>query len=248
MIPKIIHYCWFGGKPLPPLAEKCLASWKKYCPEYKIIRWDENNFDISSVPYVDEAYKAKKYAFVTDYVRLYALYHCGGIYMDTDVEVLKPLERFLNHRAFSGFENTDMVPTGIMGSEKGGVWVAEELQYYSSRHFLLSNGQFDLTPNTKTITEHLVKSGFLLNNSYQEHRGVISMYPKDFFCPKSWVTNELHITENTHTIHHFNGSWVPAYKKFLLKILKIVQKFVGEKNINHILQALKNLFARYNTK
>ena len=109
MIPKKIHYCWFGGNPLPEDAQKYLESWKKFCPDYEIIRWDEKNFDINQLPYVQEAFKAKKWAFITDYVRLYALYNYGGIYMDTDVEVLKSLDSFLELKAFSGFENEENI-------------------------------------------------------------------------------------------------------------------------------------------
>ena len=118
MIPKIIHYCWFGGKELPELAKKCIASWKKYCPDYEIIRWDESNFDLESCQYVKQAYQSKKYAFVTDYVRLYAMYTQGGVYMDTDVELTKNLDKFLDHQGFSGFESEAQIPTGIMAAEK----------------------------------------------------------------------------------------------------------------------------------
>ena len=118
MIPKIIHYCWFGDKELPKLAKKCLASWKKYCPDYQIKCWNESNFDVNSNQYVKEAYENKKYAFVTDYVRLYALYNFGGVYMDTDVEVIKNIDDFLNCKGFSSFESTNLVPTGILASEK----------------------------------------------------------------------------------------------------------------------------------
>ena len=111
MIPKIIHYCWFGGKPLPELAQKCIASWKKYCPDYEIKEWNESNFNLNSCDYVREAYEAKKWAFITDYVRLYAMVTEGGIYMDTDVEVIKPLDPFLKHKAFSGFEDEVSIPT-----------------------------------------------------------------------------------------------------------------------------------------
>ena len=118
MIPKIIHYCWFGGKPLSPMARRCIDSWKKYCPDYQIKRWDETNFDLNSCTYIREAYEAKKWAFITDYVRLCVMYNYGGIYMDTDVEVLKNLDCFLSEKAFSGFESVDRIPTGIMASEK----------------------------------------------------------------------------------------------------------------------------------
>ena len=136
MIPKIIHYCWFGGKPLPELACLCIESWKKFLPEYRIIRWDEESFDINSNTYVKEAYENKKYAFVTDYVRLYALYTHGGIYMDTDVEVRRPLDQFLQHQAFSGFESYHDIPTGIMASEKGFQGIKDQLDYYNNRHFV----------------------------------------------------------------------------------------------------------------
>ena len=128
MIPKIIHYCWFGGNELPEMAKRCINSWKQVLPEYKIIRWDESNFDICNT-YVKEAYENKKYAFVTDYVRLYTMYTYGGIYMDTDVEVLKPLDKFLVNKAFSGFENYMNIPTGIMACEKGYPDFKELLSY-----------------------------------------------------------------------------------------------------------------------
>ena len=140
MIPKVIHYCWFGGKPLPKLAKKCLASWKKFCPDYEIIRWDESNFDVNGCDYSREAYEAKKWAFVSDYARLKVIVDNGGIYMDTDVEVVKPLDEFLSHEAFSGFENPRSITTGIMACEKGFAPFAEMLNEYYTQHFLLMWG------------------------------------------------------------------------------------------------------------
>lgn len=207
MIPKIIHYCWFGGNPLPELAQRCIASWKKYLPEYDLREWNEQNFDINSNTYVREAYEARKFAFVTDYVRLYALYQEGGIYMDTDVEVLKPLDKFLFHSAFSGFEDDVSIPTGIMASEKGGKWVWENLAYYHERHFLKSDGTFDLTTNGDTLTDYMLKYDLKRNNTYQDFPGLITFYPKDYFCPKSHKDGKLYLTENTYTIHHFAASW-----------------------------------------
>ena len=131
MIPKIIHYCWFGGNPLSDLAQKCIDSWKKYCPDYEIKEWNESNFDLNSCDYVREAYQAKKWAFVTDYVRLYAMVTEGGIYMDTDVEVIRPLDSFLSNRAFSGFEDETNIPTGIMACEKGFPLFEELLEEYN---------------------------------------------------------------------------------------------------------------------
>lgn len=225
MIPKIIHYCWFGGNALPKLAQKCIASWKKYCPDYELKLWNESNFDLNSNAYVKEAYKAKKFAFVTDYVRLWALYNYGGIYMDTDVEVIRPLDRFLVHPAFSGFETPNSVQTGIMASEKEGMWAARELEYYKDKHFLREDGSYDTTTNVIIITNNLVNDGFKLNNTYQDHKGIITMYPQDFFCPKDWQSKKLvAFTENTHVIHHFSGSWVSLQSRCALNIYQFLQK------------------------
>lgn len=222
MIPKIIHYCWFGRNPLPPLAVKCIESWKKYCPDYEIKEWNEENFDLNSYPYVREAYDKRRFAFVTDVVRLYALYHEGGIYMDTDVEVLKPLDAFLSHHAFSGFEDEMHVPTGIMASEKGGKWAKDNLAYYNNRHFLKADGGVDLTTNVETITNYMLPLGLKQNNTFQDFSGLITFYPKDYFCPKSYQDGQIYLTENTHTIHHFAGSWITKADRRRAKVYKIL--------------------------
>lgn len=209
MIPKKIHYCWFGRGEMPKLAKKCIKSWKKYLPEYQIKEWNEDNFNLDMYPYVREAYDHRKFAFVTDVVRLYALYNEGGIYMDTDVEVLKPLDAFLHHCAFSGFEDEEYVPTGIMASEKGGLWVKENLDYYNGRHFVKEDGCLDTTTNVTTITNYMIAHGLRQNNTLQDFPGLITLYPKDYFCPLSWKGREMQMTENTVTIHHFSGSWLP---------------------------------------
>lgn len=220
MIPKIIHYCWFGRNPLPVLAVKCIESWKKYCPNYEIKEWNEDNFNLDSYPYVREAYDSRKFAFVTDVVRLYALYTEGGIYMDTDVEVLKPLDKFLIHYAFSGFEDEQNIQTGIMGSERGGRWVKENLAHYEGRHFLNEDGTLDLTTNVATITNYMLPLGLKQNNTYQDFPDLITFYPKDYFCPKSYIDGKIHLTDNTYTIHHFAGSWQAGrIKTFLLRYL-----------------------------
>lgn len=211
MIPKIIHYCWFGRNPKSPLAEKCIKSWKKYCPDYKIIEWNEDNFDININCYAKQAYECKKWAFVTDYVRLYVLYNYGGIYMDTDVEVIKPIDRFLKHDAFSGFESERVVPTGIMASKKGQDEVGHLLSYYENRDFIL-NGKPDITTNVRIITDMLMERGLVLNNCYQEVNG-IALYPNDFFCPKDLSSGRIVKTKRTYTIHHFAGSWFSEEKR-----------------------------------
>ncbi len=233
MIEKTIHYIWFGKKPLPLLAQKCINSWKKNCPDYKIIEWNETNFDINSNRYVKEAYENKKWAFVSDYVRLYVLYNYGGIYMDTDVEVLSSLDSFLNNRAFSGFENPKSVPTGIMACEKKHPFFKVLLDDYNTRSFVKSDGTFDLTTNVTTITNYFLKEGLKLNNQKQTIADV-TLYPNDYFCPKDVETRKILLTENSVTIHHFDGSWVPKKNKFKVKI----QRFLG-KRITSIIVEIK---------
>ena len=182
MIPKIIHYCWFGGNELPELAIKCLNSWKKHCKGYKIIEWNENNFDISKAPlYVRQAYEAKKWAFVSDYVRLWALVNHGGVYMDTDVQVVKPLDKFLVCNAFSGFEDDIHISTGIMGCEKDFPLFVEFLDYYNDALFLNSDGSFNTVTNVIIMTKICSGIGLEQNNKFQVIDG-FALYPKDYFC------------------------------------------------------------------
>ena len=213
MIPKIIHYCWFGGNPLPELAQKCINSWRTHCKGYEIIEWNEKVFNIETAPlYVRQAYENKKWAFVSDYVRLYALVTMGGVYLDTDVEIIKPIDVFLVHRAFSGFETVDRIPTGIMSCEKGYPLFSELLSYYDNISFIKQDGSLDLTTNVEIITKHCIQLGLIPNNQYQVIMG-FALYPNDFFCPKDSGTGKIHCTENTYTIHHFSGSWISEKDK-----------------------------------
>ena len=227
MIPKIIHYCWFGGKTLDEMARKCIESWKKFCPDYKIMEWNETNFDIFINDYVKEAYSVQKWAFVSDYVRLYALYTHGGIYMDTDMELLENIDSFLNQAAFSGFEDECKIATAFMGSVKGGEWVKYLLSYYDNRHFIKADGTYDVTTNVITITNMTRQRYHIaLNNSLQIMNGVLTLYPKDYFCPKSYQTGEINLTGNTVSIHHFNASWHDRYEKLLHdKRVYFIQKY-----------------------
>ena len=214
MIPKIIHYCWFGRGKMPQLALDCIASWKKYLPEYEFMLWNEDSFNIDKYPYARQAYDHRKFAFVTDLVRMYALYNYGGVYMDTDVEIIKSLDPFLHHKAFSGFECKDRIPTGLIASEKGGIWVKAMLDEYNGRNFILEDGTMDLSTNVKTITNYMLNRGLVLNNEYQD-LGDIVLYPSDFFCPCDWETKILKQTKNTVCIHHFAGSWRPKLPRVM---------------------------------
>lgn len=237
MIPKIIHYCWFGPNDKPELALKCIDSWKKYCNEYQLIEWNEQNFDINSNPYVKEAYESKRYAFVTDYVRLYALYTYGGVYMDTDVEVVKNIDCFLKYEAFSGFESMDRVPTGIMACRQGFPLFGELKDYYIGRHFMSQDGKPDLTTNVQTITNILGKKGLVKNNSFQEISG-FALFPSEYFSPKDFESGKLTITENTYTIHHYNGSWKTEEEEQLISEYKKFTNIFGEKMGNLIFQTI----------
>ena len=207
MIEKKIHYCWFGGKPLPEDAKRYIESWKKYCPDYLIKEWNEQNFDLDKYPYVREAYDNKKFAFVTDVVRLYACYNEGGIYMDTDVEVLKNLDRFLMHKGVSGFESSTQIPTGMMACQKGFPLFKELLDEYDGLHFVKPDGALDMTTNVTRITNTCLKYGFVPNGKFQVVDG-FALYPSDYFCPKSFQDGKIYLTENSYTIHHFAGSWL----------------------------------------
>lgn len=214
MIPKTIHYCWFGRGAKPALALKCIESWKKFCPDYEIKEWNEDNFDLTLYPYAKEAYEARKFAFVTDVVRLYALYHEGGIYMDTDVEVIKSLDSLLQYEAVSGFESETEIPTGLMACQKGQPLFEELLREYDNIHFVCHDGSFDMTTNVKRITNTCAKYGFIANNRLQTVKG-FTLLPKDYLCPKSYIDKKIYLTDNTLCIHHFAGSWQMTSKKRL---------------------------------
>jgi mannosyltransferase OCH1-like enzyme len=209
-IPKIIHYCWFGGKPFSPLIGNCIASWKKFCPDWEIREWNESNFDSNVCQYVKEAYEAKKWAFVSDYARLYALVNYGGIYLDTDCELVKPIDKFLDHEAVSGFENEIYIQTALMGCREGFPLFKELLERYANRRFVMANGRYDLTTNVQDITKFCLDYGFIPNCQKQEVLG-LTLYPRDYFCPMDYNTHTLvAYSKNTRAIHHFNASWVDS--------------------------------------
>ena len=207
MIPKIIHYCWFGGNPLPPLALKCMESWKNYCGDFEIKEWNEKNFDIDMAKYSKEAAKAGKWAFVADVARFYVMYNYGGVYLDVDVEVIKPIDGFLDAGMFIGFESENEINTGQgFGAEKNFGLVKEMLDIYADMAFINPNGTFNTTPSPKYTSKIMQSKGFTLNNTKQKMEN-IEVYPTEYFCPKDWRSGDINITDNTHTVHHFLASW-----------------------------------------
>lgn len=215
MIPKLIHYIWIGEKPMPNDVLKKIEICKKFNPDYIIKIWDNNNFTFSNNQYCKEAYESKKWAFVSDYIRLSVLYDYGGIYMDTDVEVVKNLDVLLKYKAFSGFESENRIPTGTMGAEPKNPWIKAILDYYDNTHFINSDGSFNLTTNVETITT-ITQSLYPieLNNSYQDLGDVVFL-PFDWLCAKDLSTGKIKKTKNTLTIHHFAGSWLPLKEKVI---------------------------------
>lgn len=208
MIPKTIHYCWFGRNPKPKLANKCIKSWKEKCSGYKIVEWNEDSFDIAECPlYVRQAYEEKKWAFVTDYVRLKVVYDNGGLYFDTDVEVLKSFDNLLSHHSFFGFEKGKYVATGLgFGAEKGASILKELMKQYEHIPFLLPDGTADILPCPQRNIEVFEKNGLILNNSKQVLIDGTVVYPSDYFCPLSW-RGKMNKTNNTMSIHWFSESW-----------------------------------------
>lgn len=216
MIPKTIHYCWFGGNPLPELAQKCIASWKKYCPDYEIIEWNESNYDISSAPlYVRQAYEAKKWGFVPDYIRLELIYNYGGIYLDTDVEIIKPIDELLKNKGFAGFESNEHIALGLgFGAEKGNPVIKLLMDSYIERKFINEDGTIELTPAPLIDSAVFEKIGFIRNGTNQKTND-FSIYPIDYFCPMSFQSGEISLTKNTYSIHHFSASWFTEEEKYI---------------------------------
>ena len=221
-IPKVIYYCWFGKGNMPSLAEKCIKSWRKYCPDYKIVCLNEENFDISQNRYAKEAYDAKKWAFVSDYARLKVLFDEGGIYLDTDVELLKPLDKLISDGGFMGFDDNGVVSTGLgFGCEKGNQLVGALLKDYDDISFILPDGSLDLTPCPDRNTKTLIKLGMDTQNRNQTFMG-IKMLPEDYLCPIKYYTGKKKITKNTYSIHHFSASWISPKAKRTLFVKRIV--------------------------
>ena len=228
MIPKILHYCWFGGNVLPDSVIKLKKTWKKYCPDYEIKEWNETNFDVRENVYCKEAYEAHKWAFVSDYVRLKVLHEFGGFYLDTDVEVLKSLDPLRKYNAVSGFESDHFIPTGTMAAVPNNEWIALLLHDYDNRHFKKEDGSYDLTTNVEVITRLTKESYHLkLNGEKVVFGNNIALLPFDYLCAKSWKTGKIMKTENTFTIHHFNGSWLSETAQKKMKLRRLIAKILN---------------------
>ena len=236
MIHKIIHYCWFGGNPLPELEQRCLASWHQHMPDWEYRWWNEDTFDISSAPlYVRQAYDARKYAFVSDYVRLWALEQFGGLYMDLDFMVYRPFDELMDkYAAFAGYEGSKRNPVmqGVIASEPHGAWVTDMLSTYASRSFIKPDGSLDMYPNTQYFTDRLISQGFkndgIEKDVFVNGEFFLHIYPVHYFCP-GLTTGENVWNEETYCEHMGESSW--AKKGWKAKILDIVSPSMRTKLI-----------------
>lgn len=225
-IPRVIHYCWLSGEPFPEDIQKCIDSWAEKMPGYEIKLWNKNNFDCDGCIYTRQAMEEKKYAFVSDYIRLYALYYEGGIYLDSDIEVFRSFDGLLDNRAFTGFESGGRIGAWILASEKGNPLFKDFLDYYEGRSFYKESGEMDLTPNTVPITKILVEHGLKPENTVQRLAD-ITVYPEEYFCPKNPWNGETNITEAAYAMHLFKGAWNSLADRDLPFIADI-RRHVGE--------------------
>lgn len=236
MIPKIIHYCWFGHGEMPQTVLDCIESWHKYMPNWEYKLWNEENFDVNCNQYVREAYEARKFAFISDYARLVALRDFGGVYFDVDMMVHKPFDDLLSYKAFAGFEGSKRNPVmmGMIASEPDGEWVKEQLELYESLHFIKEDGSLDLTPNTSRISYSMERRGFIPNGLEQDYKD-LHIFPTDYFCPRQ-TTGEYFFTENTYCDHIGTCSWSDSRGRY-----SWLKTRIGQKNMTRLIKLKRKL-------
>ena len=229
MIPKTIHYCWFGGNPLPELAQKCIASWRKFLPDCEIREWNEGNYDVRKIPYTAQAYDAGKYAFVSDYARFDILHEYGGIYFDTDVEVIRPLDDILERGAFMGVERAGALAVGLgIASPAASRIFREVLDSYEASVFLRADGTMDLTTVVERVSGIFRRHGFTDRDEIQQVAG-ITVYPAEYFCPINPATGIISVAENTRTVHHYAATWTIPLRKRYMRLRSVLAARIGIK-------------------
>lgn len=242
-IPKIVHYCWFGKGEKPKDVQQYIENWHKVLPEYEIIEWNEENFDIHINTYVEEAYQAKKYAFVSDYARLFALYNHGGIYLDTDVEVLKPFDDLLENDMVLGFEEKGYIATSTICAKKQSTFIQEFMSLYQNKRFILEDGQCDMTTNVTKITSLLKPYGLIENEKTQtvsiNDTESIMVLDRIKFSPYDYLNQINYADSSTYAIHHFGATWANNSFKYKKKLKGLVIKIIGSKNYEKLHSLLK---------
>lgn len=239
MIPKIIHYCWLSNEPFPAKIEACLSSWREHLPDYEFMLWDTNRFDINKELWTKQAFETKKYAFASDYIRLYALYHYGGIYLDCDVEVLKCFNDLLHRQYFIGMEEAKCIEAAVIGSEKGAKWIKDCLSYYKKRPFIKSDGSLDIEiipyilekgiSKTRTIKE-LSKQEILKLDSLIKDNKTFYVYPYQYFSSKNRDTYNIEDTQDSYSIHHFTNMWIPKRLRIVASFRRSIVRLIGLEN------------------
>ena len=233
MIPRVIHYCWFGRNPLDAMSQKCIDSWKAFFPGYEIKCWNEDNFDVSQIGFMKEAYDARKWAFVSDVARLIIIYENGGIYFDTDVEVIAPFDDILSSagKGFFGFESTGYVASGLgFGAEKGAPFLKEVIEEYRRIRFADHEGLLDAIACPVIMTNLMEKQGYARKDCFQQFRE-FAVFPSEYFSPLNYQTGRMRLKKNTHSIHWGNASWnasSPAEKKRLQRIRRVFGIQIGD--------------------
>ena len=242
MIPKVIHYCWFGRTPLPKLAVKCIASWRKFLPEYEITEWNEDNFDVNIIPYTIDAYADGKYAFVSDFARFWILYHHGGVYFDTDVEVVRPMDDIIGRGPFMGLEiagKSGMIAPGLgLAVEAGNPVFKTILDGFARLDYHLPDGSRNPYTMIPMVTDIMRNNGLTGEEPIQKVEGIY-IYAPDYFNPLDDATGRLKKTENTRTIHWFMKSWMPSESKFSVWIKRLARRILGTDVTTNIKQLLK---------
>lgn len=226
MIPKIIHYCWLSSDPFPGKIQRCIDSWQRYLPDYEIKLWNFERFPKGKSKWVDQAFQHKKYAFAADYIRCHALYHEGGIYLDSDVEIIKPFDDLLELPYFLGLDSAHNIEAAVMGFEKGNDFLRQALDYYDKRDFSV-DGKLDMKPIPHVLKEIInssceIKITNVPDYNIYNNRNNIWVLPYNYFSPKSYKTGNIHVDEKTYTVHHFEASWYPRWKKLMKKVVIMV--------------------------
>lgn len=238
MIPKLIHLCWLSGDPYPAKIRRCLDSWKKHLPDYQIMLWDANRFDIASTPWVAEAFAAKKYAFAADYIRLYALYNYGGIYLDSDVEVLRSFDELLELPYFAGVETSGTIEAAVLGAEKGCDWIKACLDYYKGRRFVRPDGTYDIRMLPEIMSERIaackpleVVAGGPEALKKRDMRRTVCVLTQEYFSPKVFDSREVVLTPETYAIHHYQNSWFSHKAFWYYRTRTLLIRLVGYKTV-----------------
>lgn len=231
MIPKIIHYCWFGNSQKNEKVKKCLQTIKDKLNDYEIIEWNESNFDLSINSFARQAYQAKKYAYTSDFVRVYVLEKYGGIYIDTDVEILKSFNDLLDKRCVFGFESGNFIATSFMAAEPHHPIIKQFVNLYDQHEFYTDDGNFNLTTNVKLLTKMLQENGLELNNKYQVLNNGIEIFPSEYFSPYDYRFYIYEVTNKSYCVHHFYVSWLPMTSKMKKYLKKIICKIIGKNNM-----------------